>query len=278
MVYFNQENRLPFKFTPLGRIIEFLRLLYVSTINEIRGGSANALKAILMRVVQMVIMIVAFFALMSFTGLRNMGLRGDQILFTASGIFLFFIMNGAFKAALDQNPNAGQNMHAPITPLLTLLSSALAQLYINILTIFLIGLIIHTLIEPISVDNPKKLAAAVFWTWICGISIGTVFGGVGAFFPIVKSLAPMIMMRLNMVFSGKMFAANSLPAAMIPFFWWNPLFHTIDQARDAIFLNYTARYTTMEYTMWFTFAAFAIGLMLLHAAKKLVSASWGARA
>ena len=46
----------------------------------------------------------------------------------------------------------------------------------------------------------------------------------------VVMLVQTVFKRLNMVASGKMFVANSLPGSVLVMFTWNPLFYVIDQA------------------------------------------------
>ena len=54
----------------------------------------------------------------------------------------------------------------------------------------------------------------------------------------VVMLVQTVFKRLNMVASGKMFVANSLPGSVLVMFTWNPLFYVIDQARGFAFINY----------------------------------------
>ncbi|MEM0976257.1 MAG: hypothetical protein AAGJ34_01855 [Pseudomonadota bacterium] len=278
MTFINDQERVPFKFTPIGRLVEFARLVYVVTVNKTRAGSANALAALLKRILLMVVVIAGFFALMQVTGLRGMTGRTQFILFIAVGVFVFFVHVGAIRSSMGAgDANNPMTLHAPVTPLLEIFGTALSQLYINVLTISIIALIIHIFVSPIAIDDPKALAAAFFWAWLCGLAIGTTIAGIGSFIPLFKSLAPRLVMRVNMIFGGKMIAANQLPSALLPFFLWNPLFHIIDHARAATFNNYTVRVTNMEYAMWVTFTFFALGLMLMHASKKIVNPSWAAR-
>ena len=271
MAFTGDSDRIPFRFTTLGKVLEFFRLLYVFTAHNARGTQRNALVAILLRIVVMASLGAAFFVIMSVTGIRNMGGRTDQIWLLLTGLFLFFIHIGTFKTAMTGlDPNSGMNVHPPVTPLLELFSSALGQLYINIIAIGVIGLAIHVLFIELEVDNLRGVFVAVFWTWLSGVAIGTVFSGLSAFIPVFQTIGQVLMRRANMIFSGKMFAANTLPPAVIPFFIWNPLFHTIDQCRGAVFRNYVPRYTSIEYPMWFTFVAFVIALLLFHARKKLL--------
>lgn len=60
-------------------------------------------------------------------------------------------------------------------------------------------------------------------------------------------------------------------------FDWNPLFHTIDQSRGFIFLNYGPRYTSIDYPVMVALACVMIGLMLEFFTRQHVSASWNKR-
>lgn len=80
-----------------------------------------------------------------------------------------------------------------------------------------------------------------------------------------------------MIFSGKMFLASMMPGHMLVFFIWNPLFHTIDQARGYAFVNYTAKVTTLTYPIALSLSLIMVGMMLEHWARKYASSSWDAR-
>ena len=80
-----------------------------------------------------------------------------------------------------------------------------------------------------------------------------------------------------MIASGKMFVANSLPAFMISMFDWNPLFHTIDQARGYAFINYVPRNSNWECVVYLSLTLLMIGLMGEFYTRKHASASWSAR-
>jgi ABC-type polysaccharide/polyol phosphate export permease len=80
-----------------------------------------------------------------------------------------------------------------------------------------------------------------------------------------------------MIASGKMFVANQLPSTMIAMFDWNPLFHTIDQARGFAFINYVPRYTDWDYVMYLSLTLLMVGLMGEFYTRKHASASWSAR-
>ena len=71
----------------------------------------------------------------------------------------------------------------------------------------------------------------VVLAWMSGIAVGLVFMAAKPWAPGPIGLLSMVYQRANMVASGKMFVANSLPPFMLSMFDWNPLFHIIDQTR-----------------------------------------------
>jgi ABC-type polysaccharide/polyol phosphate export permease len=86
----------------------------------------------------------------------------------------------------------------------------------------------------------------------------------------------MVYQRANMIASGKMLVANATPTSILRIFDWNPLFHTIDQGRGFIFLNYHPRYSSIEYPVIVTAVCLMIGLMGEYYTRKNASLSWGA--
>ena len=74
-----------------------------------------------------------------------------------------------------------------------------------------------------------------------------------------------------------MFVANTLPAYMLAMFDWNPLFHTIDQARGFIFINYNPHFSSISYPIYVSLVCLVIGLMGESYTRRHASASWSAR-
>ncbi|MCW1950822.1 MAG: ABC transporter permease, partial [Octadecabacter sp.] len=109
-----------------------------------------------------------------------------------------------------------------------------------------------------------------------GVSIGVVFLALKPWFPGFVKLASSIFSRANMIASGKMFVANSLPSHMLAMFDWNPLFHCIDQARGFVFINYNPHYSSIGYPLKVAIVLIMIGLMLEFFTRKHASASWEA--
>lgn len=85
---------------------------------------------------------------------------------------------------------------------------------------------------PVVIDDPIGAMGMLLAAWFSGVAIGTVFLALKPWEPpdAVKVMTS-IYSRASMIDSGKMFVANTLPSSMLVLFDWNPLFHTIDQAR-----------------------------------------------
>ena len=108
-------------------------------------------------------------------------------------------------------------------------------------------------------------------------AVGLIFAAVYIGLNILADLIGIIVkiyMRANMIASGKMFVANNTPNHILQWFDWNPLFHTIDQGRGFIFLNYNPHYSSIAYPIIITLICIVIGLMGEFYTKQYASLSW----
>jgi ABC-type polysaccharide/polyol phosphate export permease len=73
--------------------------------------------------------------------------------------------------------------------------------------------------------------------------------------------------------NGKNFVANTLPSSMLVLFDWNPMFHTIDQARGYIFLHYNPHFSDPIYPV-----IVSLGLVMMGEfyTRKSASIKWSA--
>jgi len=110
--------------------------------------------------------------------------------------------------------------------------------------------------------------------WFTGAAIGMVLLAAKPWAPNAVQIVNSIYSRVNMIASGKMFVANMLPAKMLAFFDWNPLFHAIDQARGYTFINYNPHYTSWEYPLKVGVVFLMIGFMGEFYTRRNTSASW----
>ena len=96
-------------------------------------------------------------------------------------------------------------------------------------------------------------------------------------FPDLRSDFTTVYQRANMIASGKMFVANSLPQRCSRCFDWNPLFHAIDQCRGFAFVNYFPRNLVGISALCRLVALLMLGLMGEFYTRQYASSSWNAR-
>ena len=217
--------------TSLGRTFmggfEFLALVYHSIVWDVRKGKNNALHALAMEVFQAVIVVVFFYAMISIMGFKTLAIRGSFVLYVMSGVFLFMTHNKAIGAVASGSVSSPMLNHAPVSTLLMMVSGAFSALYIQIFAVIVVTFAANVIIDPFTVQDWKALSFAFIMAWFSGVAIGILFLSLTPFFPAPMKLIKTIYTRANMLFSGKMMPANTVPAMILPMFTWNPLFHAI---------------------------------------------------
>lgn len=243
--------------------LQLLELIFHMTVRKASGNSRNPAIALLTEMLQNIAMMAGFFLLMSAFGMgRTAPIRGDFMLFLISGIMLFMTHIKTIGAVAGSSaPGQGMMTHAPMTTIVEIASNALAALYMQFLTLACILGMYQLATHKVHIEDPIGAIAMFLLAWFSGACFGIVMYDFTQAAPKLAPTFTMIYRRMNMVFSGKMSPANALPAAMLPMFAWNPLFHIIDQARGYIFLNYTAYRTSIEYPLIACGIALVIGLL-----------------
>ena len=134
----------------------------------------------------------------------------------------------------------------------------------------------HTVFTPITIDQPAGAMGMLLLSWFSGLAVGVIFLAIKPWAPEFVEIAASVYTRANMIASGKMFVANTLPAYMVAIFDWNPLFHTIDQARGFVFLHYNPHFSSISYPVYLSLVLLLIGLMGEFYTRKNASVSWNA--
>ncbi|MEM9637561.1 MAG: ABC transporter permease [Pseudomonadota bacterium] len=262
----------------LTSALTILELVYHSIVRSVRKTHNNAFAAIFINVLQMLIFVLAFYFMFSLLGLRGSAIRGDFLLYIMSGIFLYITHTKSMSAVLgSEGPASPMMQHAPMNTIVAIASSALGALYIQVLSLGIILFGYHVAFAPVVIEEPAAAFGMLLVAWFTGVALGLVLLALKPWFPQVVNIFSTIYQRANMIASGKMFVANSLPSFMLAMFDWNPLFHAIDQARGFVFINYNPRYTDWHYAMWVGAVLVMIGLMGEFYTRRHASLSWSAR-
>lgn len=253
-------------------------LIFHAVVRSVRQGHSNAFIALGKNMLQIVVFVGMFYAMFSIMGLRRMAIRGDFLLYIMSGIFLFMVHIKAVGAVAGaEGANSPMMKHAPMNTIVALVASAVGSLYTQLLTLSLVLFGYHVAFKPLEIEDPGGAFGMVMLAWFTGCAVGLVFYSIKPWFPTAVGIMTTVYQRANMIASGKMFVANSLPASMLAIFDWNPLFHTIDQCRGYVFRNYFPHNSDWHYAMWVGIVLIMIGLMGEFYTRRHVSASWFAR-
>ena len=272
---FRHESR---QKTLIGMGFVTLELIFHVAVRSLRMSHGNAVLGLLMTLIQSLMMVVVMYFLFDLLGLRRVAVRGDFMLFVMSGVFMFTTHVSAIGAVSKADgPTSPMMMHAPMNPIISICGAALAALYRQTLSAIVILYFYHTLFVPISIKDPVGLLELHLLSWASGIGIGMVLRSARPWQPELMSILTTVIMRVNVIASGKMFLANNAPQSLRAMFDWNPLFHIIDQGRGVIFLNYSPKFSSISYAFYFTLALIVIGLMAEFFTRQYASASWGKR-
>ncbi|UOA13243.1 MULTISPECIES: ABC transporter permease [Sulfitobacter] len=262
----------------IGSALSMAELIYHSVVRNVRKQHNNALVAIVMNMLQTVLFVVAFYVMFSILGMRGSAVRGDFLVYLMSGIFLYLTHVKALGAVVgSEGPASPMMQHAPMNTIIAIASAAMGALYIQVLSLFVILFIYHVAFTPITIDQPIPAFGMLLTAWFTGCALGLVMLAIKPWFPSFVTIFSTVYQRANMIASGKMFLANSLPGYMLAMFDWNPLFHSIDQARGFAFINYNPRYSNWEYPLWVGLVLLMVGLMGEFYTRRHASISWNAR-
>jgi len=272
------------KSVPMSRrssAVNILELIYHNTVRSVRKTHGNAFLSIAISVFQSLMFVLFFYVMFSIMGLKGLALRGDFVIFLLTGIFMFMTHNKAVGAVLGaEGPTSPMMQHAPMNTAISIISGMLSVLYIQVLAAAFILFVYDVAMNPFvltEIVEPMPVIGMLLLSWFSGGCIGLVLFALKPWFPGFVGFASTLYKRANMIASGKMFVANSLPGFMVSMFDWNPLFHTIDQARGFAFINYVPRNTNWEYVMYLSLVFLMVGLMGEFYTRRKASSSWGAR-
>lgn len=250
-------------------------LIYHQTVYQLRASNRNAIVGLLLIISQSLLMVVLFLAMYKLIGIRGSPVRGDFLLFIMSGIFIFMThVKTVAAVASSYSLSSAMVKHQPLNPAILICAAALSILYQQIIACTTILTFYHVAFSPVEIYNWQGVMAMLVFSWFLGCCIGLVFLGIKPWAPKMAPLITMAYTRLNMVASGKMFLANSIPGFLFPWFSWNPLFHIIDQSRGFMFINYSPKLTNLLYPIFLSIGFLMIGLLINFTTRKYESASW----
>jgi ABC-type polysaccharide/polyol phosphate export permease len=258
-------------------LLATLELIFHVAVRDIRKSHSNAAMGLIVSIIQSCTLLATFWFMHTVLGMRGSAVRGDYLLYMMSGIFMYMTHVKTVRAVSKaEGPTSAIMKHAPMNTIVSISGQALAALYQQILAIGAILFIYNTLFARIEIEFPVAVIGMLLLAWTTGIGVGMIFKAATPWAPDFFRILTSVYTAANMIASGKMFLANTLPTAKIHWFWWNPLFHIIDQTRGFVFLNYNPHYTSINYAIWATFILVFFGLLGDRFTEQYASASWSA--
>lgn len=249
----------------------FLALVYSLVVRDLRAEHKNAALGILISVGQPLVMGLVFYAVMELLGGGMNKLRGDTLTFVLVGFACFFAhirsvsaVGGALKLDMLK--------HQRLSLFLMIWVKAFGALYKTILTVVILVALNYLVRDVYEMQDMLLFIWAFLWCWLGGVGVGVVFLAATRYLT-WGGLLQTAYIRVMFFTSGKFFVASSLPGYTRPYMDWNPLFHLLDQARDATFLNYTARTTDLWYAVGVYCAILVLAALLENYVRVNFSAS-----
>jgi ABC-type polysaccharide/polyol phosphate export permease len=263
---------------PVGTAFGMLELVFHASVRNVRKNHGNPVIGLLLNIVQTVMLVAVFFLLFQLLGMRGNAIRGDYLLYVMSGIFMFMTHIKALGAVAGcDGPTSPMMKHAPMNTFVAISAAAIASLYTQVLSAAVVLYVYHATFSPIEFHDLPGVLGMLLLSWSSGAAIGTILLALKPWQPDAVGIIAQLYQRANMIASGKMFVANAMPTSRLELFDWNPLFHTIDQGRGFMFLNYHPHYSNWEYPLQVSAVLFMIGLMAENFTRKHASLSWGAK-
>jgi ABC-type polysaccharide/polyol phosphate export permease len=261
--------------TSVRSLFATLELIFHVAVRDVRMNNSNAIVGLIVNIVQSLIMVLVFWFMFTFLNMRGSAVRGDFMIYTMSGIFMYMTHIRTIKAVSKaEGPTSAMMKHAPMNTIVAIAGQSLAALYQQVLSVVVILFFYDTVFKPVEMEYPIMAIAMLVLAWASGIGVGMIFKAATPWAPDLFGVLTSFYTRANMIASGKMFLANALPTSKLFWFAWNPLFHIIDQARGFIFLNYNPHYSSITYPVVATFVLIIIGLMGDTFTRQYASASW----
>lgn len=184
--------------------------------------------------------------------------------FLLNGFLLLRLFTGTMNAGINSiTSNLGLLVYPSVRPLDPLLARFIFDLLLSMFSYSLFCAIAMWLGITLSLDRLQVILAAFLITWMCGCGFGLLFGIAAAYYSDVEKVVRVIQRPILFV-SAVLFPTSILTRPVREIYLYNPLVHTIELSRNALFHNYVAEGANLFYPFAFGIIIFAIGITYFH--------------
>lgn len=195
--------------------------------------------------------------------LRTPPLGDNFALFYATGIIPFFLFGNVSRSvSMAIASNQGLLRYPVVRPL----DAVLAKFITDVLTMFVVGLLLYAGIIfwfalPVHLD-PAAAFNGFLLMGLLGLGIGTLNCVLFGFFPTWKNVWNVLTKPL-FIMSGMFYTFESLPTQVQAIMWYNPLIHAVGLSRAGFYAGYDPHYVSPLYVLAIAGSTFVLGAYLL---------------
>jgi capsular polysaccharide transport system permease protein len=191
--------------------------------------------------------------------------------FVLNGMLLLSLFSGAMGGglkALDANQNL--LVYPSVRPLDPIIARFVFQLLTTVLSFVVFCVAGLFLGVDFSFMDLDTLAFCYLLTWLAGCGTGLIFGVGSAHYNEIEKIVPILQRPLFFI-SAVMFPISAMPEKLQNLLLINPLVHTVELSRKALFPLYHAEGANLLYPATFAIVTLSIGLTLFHLNRDFLS-------
>lgn len=191
--------------------------------------------------------------------------------FLLNGMLLMKLLTGPMNMGINAiGSNKGLLVYPAVRPLDTFIARFLFELLNQMFAYALFCVLGMFFGIFVSLGNLHIVLACQLITWCIGCGLGLIFGVASAYYNEVDKVV-MILQRPLLFVSAVLFPLSALPLSGQSKLLYNPLVHTIELSRKALFPYYNSGDANIIYPAVFAITVLSIGLTLFHGNRNYLS-------
>ncbi len=185
--------------------------------------------------------------------------------------YAFFLLNGVMQLQLFRaswntglnaiNNNQGLLVYPTVKPLDPFIARFLFQLMSMLFAVTLFYSVSWWVGVKLSLASLHIVYGSYILTWLCGCGFGLIFGVANFHYSEVQKIVP-VLQRPLMIVSCVLYPSYSLPEYARKILVYNPLVHTMEMSRKALFPYYYVPEAGMGYPAAFAIVILGLGLTI----------------
>lgn len=184
--------------------------------------------------------------------------------FVLNGFLLLKLFTGPLNSSLKAiSANRGLLVYPAVKPLDPFIARYVFDLMTAVFSFILFCSVSMWIGIELSLGGLHVLAAAYLLTWLTGCGVGLIFGVACAYYSEIEKVVP-VLTRPLLFISAVLYPTSKLPVVAQGYLLHNPLVHTIELSRNALFPYYPAGMANLYYPALCALVALSTGLILFH--------------